>query len=188
MAYVTATYLIETLSIATALDDKKRSESLFDARCYATPIMERKFNDADAQIKESEYYIREKIEIGILAERVSYPWVKYTIMVILTIYVYGAMSLKYVTGALSLQQGLSFIFTDNEGQWGVKYPWTYYVAITIFGALSIGFSFGDIENSKVLQIVTSIIRIIVIICMYGGTIYYWAADGTEKAQLIDWSS
>ena len=48
MAYVTATYLIETLSIATALDDKKRSESLFDARCYATPIMELKFNDADA--------------------------------------------------------------------------------------------------------------------------------------------
>ena len=109
-------------------------------------------------------------------------------MVILTIYVYGAMSLKYVTGAISLQQGLSFIFTGNEGQWGDKYPWTYYVAITIFGALSIGFSFGDIENSKVLQIVTSIIRIVVIICMYGGTIYYWTADGTQKAQLIDWSS
>jgi hypothetical protein len=49
MAYVTATYLIETLSIATALDDKKqRSESLFDAICYTTPIMQRKFNDADA--------------------------------------------------------------------------------------------------------------------------------------------
>ncbi len=109
-------------------------------------------------------------------------------MVILTIYVYGAMSLKYVTGAISLQQGLSFIFTGNEGQWGYKYPWTYYVAITIFGTLSIGFSFGDIENSKVLQIVTSIIRIVVIICMYGGTIYYWTADGTQKAQLIDWSS
>ena len=27
-------------------------------------------------------------------------------------------------------------------------PWTYYVAIAIFGTLSIGFSFGDIENSK----------------------------------------
>lgn len=54
-------------------------------------------------MKESEFYIREKIEIGILAERISYPWVKISIMVILTIYVYGAMSLKYVSGALSLQ-------------------------------------------------------------------------------------
>ena len=37
-----------------------------------------------------------------LAERISYPWLKYSIIVILTIYVYGAMSLKYVSGAISL--------------------------------------------------------------------------------------
>jgi hypothetical protein len=73
--------------------------------------MKRKFNDADMAMKESEFYIREKIELGMLAERVSYPWTKTSIIVILTIYVYGAMSLKYVTGALSLQEGLSFIFT-----------------------------------------------------------------------------
>ena len=84
---------------------------MFEAACYATPVMQRKFNDADVAIKESEYYIREKIELGILAERISYPWVKIGIIVILTIYVYGAMSLKFVTGAISLQEGLSFIFT-----------------------------------------------------------------------------
>jgi hypothetical protein len=78
--------------------------------------------------------------------------------------------------------------TGEEGLWGVNYPWTYYVAIAIFGVLSIGFSFGDIENSKTLQIVTSIIRIIVVICMYCGTIYYWAADGTNKAPTFDWST
>lgn len=101
-------------------------------------------------MKDSEFYIREKIEIGILAERISYPWVKYTIIVILTIYVYGAMSLKYVTGALSLQEGLSFLFTGEEGLWNEKAPWTYFIGIAIFGALSIGFSFGDIEHSKTL--------------------------------------
>lgn len=42
------------------------------------------------------------------------------------------------------------MFTGSEGLWVTKYPWTYYVAIAIFGSLSIGFSFGDIENSKTL--------------------------------------
>ena len=39
---------------------------------------------------------------------------------------------------------------DSEGALYDKDPWVYYVAIAIFGGLSIGFSFGDIENSKVL--------------------------------------
>ena len=106
LAYITATYLVESISIATAVSDGKtqrRTESLFLSSCYTSPIAERKFNDADSHMKESEFYIREKIELGILAERVSYPWVKAVIMVILVIYVYGAMSLKYVSGALSLQ-------------------------------------------------------------------------------------
>jgi hypothetical protein len=59
-------------------------------------------NAADLPYKSSEYYIREKIELGRLAEKVGYPWVKNTIIVILVIYVYGAVSLKYVTGAISL--------------------------------------------------------------------------------------
>lgn len=101
-------------------------------------------------MKDSEYYIREKLELGILAERISYPWVKNCIMVILVIYVYGAMSLKYVTGSESLIYGLSFIFTGSEGTWFNEFPWIYYVSIAIFACLCIGFSFGDIENSKVL--------------------------------------
>ena len=83
---------------------------------------------------------------------------------------------------------MSFIFTGSEGQWGTNFPWTYYAAIAIFGGLSIGFSFGDIENSKNLQITTSIIRLVVIVCMYGGTLYYWVDDGTNKAPLIDFST
>lgn len=108
-------------------------------------------------------------------------------MAILVIYVYGALSLKYVTGAESLYQGISFIVYDSEGALYDKDPWVYYVAIAIFGGLSIGFSFGDIENSKVLQVAVTCIRIVVIICMYGGTIYYWVDDGTQKAKTIDWA-
>jgi len=33
-----------------------------------------------------------------------------------------------------------------------------------------------------------VIRVVVIVCMYCGTIYYWADDGTHKAQTIDWSN
>lgn len=101
-------------------------------------------------MKDSEFYVREKIELGILAERVSYTWFKYFIIVMLTIYVYGACSLKYVTGAISLQEGLSFLFTGQEGLWVENYPWTYFIGIVVFASLSIGFSFGDIENSKTL--------------------------------------
>jgi hypothetical protein len=49
------------------LDNNGRTESLFDSRVYATPTLQRKFNDADSEVKDSEFYIREKIELGILA-------------------------------------------------------------------------------------------------------------------------
>ena len=194
LAYITATYLVEALSIASATQttdenqvSSRRTESLFESKCYATPQIERKMNDADVDMKDSEYYIREKIELGILAERIAAPWVKIAITVILVIYVYGACALKYVTGAISLQEGLSFLFNGQEGLWVEKYPWTYYVGLIVFGALSIGFSFGDIENSKTLQMVTSILRVVVVVLMYGCTIYNWIDDGTHKAKTFDLS-
>jgi hypothetical protein len=139
-------------------------------------------------MKDSEFYIREKIEISILAERVGRPWLKNVIVVILVIYVYGACALKYVTGAISLQEGLSFLFTGKEGLWVENFPWTYYAGLAVFGCLSIGFSFGDIENSKNLQMVTSILRVVVVVLMYGCTIYYWVDDGTNKAKTFDLST
>jgi hypothetical protein len=53
-------------------------------------------------MKSSPYYVRKKLELGQLAMALSYPWVKNTMMVILVIYMYGAMMLKYVAGAESL--------------------------------------------------------------------------------------
>jgi len=49
-----------------------------------------------------------------MADRLSAPWFKYFIMFIMILYMYGAMALKYVSGAESLYNGLSFMFTGNE--------------------------------------------------------------------------
>ena len=106
LAYITATYMVEAISIAQVFDDDdsrlRRTESLFNEECYTTPQQKKDFNDKDAEIKESEFYIRQKLELGVIAERIASPWLKITIMMILVIYVYGALSLKYVTGAESL--------------------------------------------------------------------------------------
>ena len=84
---------------------------------------------------------------------------------------YGAMCLKYVSGAESLYQGIAFIVTGNQGSYD-DVEWVYPVSILVFGALCIAFSFGDIENSKYLQIFSAYTRIIVLIFMYIGTIIY----------------
>ena len=70
-------------------------------------------------------------------------------MGILIVYMYGAMCLKYVSGAESLYQGIAFLATGNQGSYDDS-PWVYPVSILVFGALCITFSFGDIENSKYL--------------------------------------
>lgn len=69
-------------------------------------------------------------------------------MAILIVYVYGALSLKYVTGAESLYQVITYMFYDSALK--EEDTWVYFFAIAIFFGLSIGFSFGEIENSKVL--------------------------------------
>lgn len=56
----------------------------------------------DVEHKESKYYIRQKIEIGVICERVAAPWFKVVFIFILIIYVYGALSLKYAAGAQCL--------------------------------------------------------------------------------------
>lgn len=77
----------------------ERKQSVFAEECYKTPQLQRKSNDADGDFKDSPYYIRQKIEIGVVAERVGAPWVKIVLITILIIYAYGAMSLKYASAA-----------------------------------------------------------------------------------------
>jgi hypothetical protein len=99
-------------------------------------------------------------------------------MVILTIYMYGAMCLKYASGAESFVTAISYTIFGDVDEWKNQSPLDpYFIGIIVFGGLSIFFSFGNIENSKVLQIVTGIIRIIVILFFFGGSLYYISTDG-----------
>ena len=102
LAWITAQYMVEAVSIANTLNPHRRRNSIFNEECYKTPQARRKRNDKDAEIKDSEFYIRQKLELGLIADRVSAPWMKYAILVLLVIYMYGAMALKYVSGAESL--------------------------------------------------------------------------------------
>ena len=150
LSYISATWLVEAVSIANSCNTGRRRDSIFNEECYKTPQMRRKTNDKDADMKESPYYIRQKLELGIVADRIARPWVKYTIMAIFCIYMWAAMCVKYAAGAESLYQGISFIAYNDIDKLEDNCPWIYYVAIAIFGTLCLAFSFGDIENSKFL--------------------------------------
>ena len=53
--------------------------------------------------------------------------------------------------------------------------------------LCLTFSFGDIENSKALQIFSAIARIVTLLMMYYGTVYYLVTDGVQQHEPVwDW--
>lgn len=76
------------------------------------------------------------------------------IIVILIIYMYGAMSLKYVSGAESFIEAIGFIISGEDKDACYLYKsmgsGAYYIGILVFAVLSLSFSFGNIENAKIL--------------------------------------
>lgn len=99
------------------------------------------------------------------------------------------MCLKYASGSESFVQAVSFTIYNDANEWARKWPSfdPYYLGIIIFGSLSLLFSFGNIENSKMLQIVTGAMRLVVILFMYGGTIYYLIKDGPHPSPVFDFA-
>ena len=58
-----------------------------------------------------------------------------------------------------------------------------------FACLSLAFSFGDIENSKGLQIFSAIMRFVTLGMMYFGTVYYISTDGVNQHEPVwDWAN
>ena len=49
------------------------------------------------------------------------------------------------------------------------------------------FSFGDIENSKNLQIFSAFMRVFTLGLMYIGTLVYLGQDGTSIAPIWNWA-
>ena len=50
------------------------------------------------------------------------------------------------------------------------------------------FSFGNIENAKTLQIITTILRFIVTLLMCSGSIYYLKSSGKNNSDPFDWKN
>jgi hypothetical protein len=81
-----------------------------------------KFNNKDLGFKTSPYYIRQKFEIGKLIEQFCPYWTKVVGMIILVIYMYGAMCLKYASGAESFVQAISYTFYSDADKWTEESP------------------------------------------------------------------
>jgi hypothetical protein len=121
-----------------------------------------------------------------MVERFCAPWIKYASMTILVIYMYGAMCLKYASGAASFETAMSYMIYSDADQWKKEFIFDpYYLGIFIFGFLSLFFSFGNIENSKGLQLFTGVFRLVVIACLYSSTIYYLITNGVHTTPIFD---
>jgi hypothetical protein len=113
-----------------------------------------------------------------MVERFCPLWIKYAVMVVLVIYMYGAMCLKYASGAVS--------FATVLIEFAPKFPFDpYYLGLIIFGVLSLFFCFGNIENSKGLQLFTGAFRLVVIILLYGTTIFSLGKYGLNVAPVFN---
>jgi hypothetical protein len=58
MAYMTATFIIEAISIANAEDKDRLTDSIFHSSAYKSPIISKKQNAKDINNKDSSFYIR----------------------------------------------------------------------------------------------------------------------------------
>lgn len=106
--------MIEAISVANAEDTNRRTFSMFGQTAYKSPIIAKKLAMIDLDNKQSAFYIRQKIEIGVIAERLAPSWVRTSIIVILVIYMYGAICLKFVSGAESFEAGIAYTFWDDN--------------------------------------------------------------------------
>ena len=57
-SYITSTYVIEAISVSSALRSKERIGTLFPQECYKSEETMVKANSVDAPYKKSPYYIR----------------------------------------------------------------------------------------------------------------------------------
>lgn len=104
--------------------------------------------------------------------------VKYVLIVVIMAYMYGAMIFKYVSGAKSISEGISFTFSGNRTKYDDEFHF-YYVCIGVFAVVSLFFSLGNIENSRVLQVVTMYMRFFTTLLMVIGSLISIFAHGIK---------
>ena len=123
-----------------------------------------------------------------MSEDHTNKYFKYAVLIVLVIYMYGAMTLKYVAGAKSLMEVLAMTFSGNKDAWEDKMGFIkpYWLGIFVFGFLSIIFSLGNIENSKGLQVVSVCMRFLSIILLILTSIVAIIKFGPTPMAEIEW--
>jgi hypothetical protein len=176
ISYISATFLIEAISVTSTLKDKEyalngRGESESSTEPVEHPSM-MKYHSDDSMIvtsvnqsvvngRQNPFYIKHKVELGTLAERLTHPPFKTITMAIFIIYCYGGICLKYVSGAESMNAAISYLIWSDSEELKRRLGFDpYFISVFIFGFFSCYFSFGNIENAKTLQVVTTFLRFI----------------------------
>ena len=91
---------------------------------------------------------------------------------------YGALLVKHVAGSESLIQSISFnIYKDRMALKKKSSIDPYLIGLFAFSLCTLGFTFGNIENSRLLQVVSSFLRYLVICLFFVGTIYSLVVNG-----------
>lgn len=97
---------------------------------------------------------------------------KIFIIIVLIIYMVGTIALKYAAGSVSFAEGVSYTIFGSKDEWAnISFVDPYYIGMIVFGVIAFIFSLGNIENSKYLQIVTTVLRFLSIILMLMTSMY-----------------
>lgn len=96
---------------------------------------------------------------------------------------YGGMIYKYVLGSRSLAEAISYNRFGDREKYKDEWPWLYYVCVSVFGGLCVIISLGNIEDSKLVQIIFSILRFVLCGLLIGASIYVISEYGSRTAYM-----
>ena len=139
--------------------------------------------ETKGQIKEilnddSTFQVAKKQELSELANELFGSGLQFFVVLVLVPYMYGALLVKHVAGSESLIQSISFnIYKDRMALKKKSSIDPYLIGLFAFSLCTLGFTFGNIENSRLLQVVSSFLRYLVICLFFVGTIYSLVVNG-----------
>lgn len=191
-SYITTNYVVEVLATGNALMNEKneryRSGTVYPKKVYKNESDFDKMNAEDQKIKGNIFYMRKKIEYSTCGLIFYGNGLKIFVVLMILVYMYGAIALKYVSGAESFEYAVSFIVYKDVCGW--RKAWfgafdPYYFGLFAFVFFSCAFSFGNIDNSKMVQIVSLYLRFFTTALLIIGSIIIMARHGINTGPVFD---
>ena len=93
------------------------------------------------------------------------------------------MVYKYVLGSRSLAEAISYNVYGDRDKYKHELPWLYYICVCIFGGLCVVISLGNIEDSKIVQIIFSILRFVLCGLLIAASLYVGLHYGLRTASM-----